>query len=370
MNYAVVGLGFGDEGKGVVTDYLCSQNPGHSVMRFSGGHQAAHTVKYQGIEHVFSNFGSGTLRGAKTYWSKYCTFEPVGFCMEFDCLKSKKVDPKIYIAKECRVTTPMDIMANWRSIERYQHGTTGTGFWKTIERNQNGVTLTFGDLFEDNFWEKYKAIYDYYKQPHYDNADFAHAYFRVKQMLGKNIEFPNPPFGELILEGSQGLLLDKDLGYFPHVTPSKTNLHNALEMGICVDQVYLVTRSYQTRHGYGPITNEDLLLPVSEQYERATCTNSFQGHFRKTVLDLDQIEKAVKLGIDPDTQAHNIKKNLVVTCLDQWNLAGDIFLTHKHQLKRFDHYQEFVEYIARVLGIDGDVYGNWSPYSYSMEKIQ
>ncbi len=74
-NRAVIGLGFGDEGKGVVTEYLCSQDPEHTVVvRFSGGQQAGHKVCKGDTEHIFSNFGSGTLSGCPTYWSEHCTF--------------------------------------------------------------------------------------------------------------------------------------------------------------------------------------------------------------------------------------------------------------------------------------------------------
>ncbi|MEM9930725.1 MAG: adenylosuccinate synthetase, partial [Bacteroidota bacterium] len=85
--HIVLGLAFGDEGKGVTTDYLCRQAERPLVIRFSGGHQAGHTVvSPQGRRHVFSNFGAGTLAGAPTFWSKYCTFHPVGYANEHESL--------------------------------------------------------------------------------------------------------------------------------------------------------------------------------------------------------------------------------------------------------------------------------------------
>ena len=88
-NSVVIGLGFGDEGKGLVTNYLSS--PSSLVCRFSGGHQAGHTVIENGKRHVFSNYGAGPLKGAPTYWSQFCTFEPIGFLKERAILR-KKVD--------------------------------------------------------------------------------------------------------------------------------------------------------------------------------------------------------------------------------------------------------------------------------------
>ena len=72
-NFVIIGLGFGDEGKGLITDYFCSKLKNPLVIRFSGGHQVGHTVIYNDIRHMFSNFGSGTLRNIPTYWSKFCT---------------------------------------------------------------------------------------------------------------------------------------------------------------------------------------------------------------------------------------------------------------------------------------------------------
>jgi adenylosuccinate synthase len=67
------------------------------VIRFSGGHQAGHTVVTDDTRHVFSNFGSGTLRGVPTYWSKFCTVEPIGLLNELDALKIKGYNPILYI---------------------------------------------------------------------------------------------------------------------------------------------------------------------------------------------------------------------------------------------------------------------------------
>src|SRR5271157_6621840 len=102
---AVIDLGMGDSGKGVTTDYLCSKDPEHTiVVRFSGGHQCGHKVMRGDVEHIFSNFGSGTLLGCPTYWSEYCTFEPMGFWKEYLTLMSKGIQPRTFIHPEAPVT--------------------------------------------------------------------------------------------------------------------------------------------------------------------------------------------------------------------------------------------------------------------------
>jgi adenylosuccinate synthase len=83
---AVLGAGFGDEGKGLVTDWLCRSCAKPLVIRFCGGQQAGHTVAANGLRHVFSNFGAGTLRGVPTYFSRFCTIDPVGMINELNAV--------------------------------------------------------------------------------------------------------------------------------------------------------------------------------------------------------------------------------------------------------------------------------------------
>ena len=148
MKIAVIGLGFGDEGKGNIVNYLCSQHPNPLVVRYNGGHQAGHTVVHEGTRHVFSNFGSGTLQGKPTYWSRNCTVEPIGMMKEYKILYEKKARPiLLYVNPEAMVTTPYDIQMNIEREAHYGHGTVGVGFGDTIARNLRGYRLFFRDLF-------------------------------------------------------------------------------------------------------------------------------------------------------------------------------------------------------------------------------
>ena len=86
----VIDLGFGDSGKGRVVNELVSSSEKSLVVRFSGGQQAGHKVVEGKREHVFSSFGAGTLKGADTFWSQYCTFYPNSFLGEYEALKDLK----------------------------------------------------------------------------------------------------------------------------------------------------------------------------------------------------------------------------------------------------------------------------------------
>ncbi len=94
----VLGSFMGDEGKGQTVHNICAKNPENSlVIRFSGGHQVGHTVKYGDLMHTFSNFGSGTLLGVPTYWSEYCTVDPNNQFNDFQkSFRAIEFDPVLF----------------------------------------------------------------------------------------------------------------------------------------------------------------------------------------------------------------------------------------------------------------------------------
>ena len=139
---AVIDLGFGDSGKGNFTAFLCSKVKNPIIIRFSGGHQAGHTVVHNGIRHVHASFGSGTLQNVPTYWSKNCTFYPTAFLNELKVLKKKGIDsPIIFVNGECPVTTPFDVQYNKAMNDLYKHGSCGVGFGATLEREKYHYSL-------------------------------------------------------------------------------------------------------------------------------------------------------------------------------------------------------------------------------------
>jgi len=371
---AVIGLGFGDEGKGLTTEYLCSQDPENTmVVRFSGGHQAGHKVLKGNVEHVFSSFGAGTLSGCPTYWSKNCTVEPVAFWNEFSILKEKGISPKIYIHPECQITTIYDVFANRNSVE-VKHGTTGTGFFRTKKRNLDGISLSAKLVFTGSWFEilqKLQEIVVYYKVVDEDlNVDiFTDAVQKIREsLLSRNLflldEIPNQPYNK-VFEGSQGLMLDEHIGYMPHCTPSDITPKAILDMGYPLDEVFLVTRAYQTRHGNGPMTNEKYpIKPVNNEKE-TNVSHRFQGEFRTTILDLDQLIRAKEKGID-EVVPKNTKVNLVVTCMDQLSEYRATFLKG---MAIFIDPNMFVKFVGACLGINGNLYINDSPYSTSIKMV-
>ena len=165
--FVVIGLGYGDEGKGKVVDYLCKEYENSIVIRFNGGQQAGHSVySDNGIKpHMFSNFGSGTLRGKPTLWLNYCTVYLTSLLEEYENLEVK---PFLYLDFECPLTTSFDVLFN-RALEDSRGsnrlGSCGLGFGATIERSINpDLRFTVGDLSNrDSVKNKLAKIIVYYK---------------------------------------------------------------------------------------------------------------------------------------------------------------------------------------------------------------
>lgn len=337
----VIGVGFGDEGKGLVTNYLSLRYPHSVVVRYSGGQQAGHTVVKDEVRHVFSNFGSGTLNNMPTYWSQYCTVDPVGIYNELQILNEKGIHPKLYIHAKCPVTTPLDKLNN--QIVDSQHGTCGTGVGSTHAREEHYHSLLFEDLFNPTvFWIKYGLLEEYYlKTVNPNQFKQAIDYILKETFIGMYHELPF--VNDKIFEGSQGLLLDQHYGFFPHVTRSNVGTPNVLEMGYR-PTCYAVTRAYQTRHGNGPMTNIDIPHKIQANPLETNVYNTWQGEFRTSVLDLDLLQYAI--GKDVYLSEH--RDTLVITCLD--HVVDDYQLTLGGQLIKCSNEDHFVSLINSVLG--------------------
>ena len=114
----VVGANFGDEGKGLMTDFFCDKfSKQGSVLnvRHNGGAQAGHTVcTPDGKRHVFSHFGAGSfVPHVATYLSGEFILNPILFCRELDALSANYgITPKVYVNPKCRITTPYEMLIN------------------------------------------------------------------------------------------------------------------------------------------------------------------------------------------------------------------------------------------------------------------
>lgn len=321
----VIGANFGDEGKGLVTDYLCSHGAS-VVVRFNGGAQAGHTVVTPDNErHVFHHFGSGSLLEVPTFLSQFFVCNPIMFFGELQQLQALGFRPAVFAHPDCLVTTLVDMLINQHKENRRgagRHGSCGVGFHETIVRSENvpELKITMSDLWnggsrlESQMGEICGKYAKFRTGKIFDDATAIETFLKACREFA---EYVNPAgIGQCkdpVFEGAQGLLLDQDnKQFFPHVTHSKTGMHNVnvlcQQAGITNKEIYYVSRSYLTRHGAGPLPGEDASL----RYEDDTNTpNTFQGTLRFAELDTDALRQRCRedAGGDP--------WNLVLTHCDQ-----------------------------------------------------
>jgi adenylosuccinate synthase len=347
MAKVVIGAGYGDEGKGLMTDALAaSSGPAATVVRFNGGAQAGHTVTLaSGRRHVFHHLGSGTLAGARTFLSRFFVANPILFGPEIAALKSAGVTPRIMIDPDAPITTPYDMMINQiaeRARGGSRHGSCGLGFGETLERHLRPQYRLAAGYLEKNALRSLQTIRREWVPlrlsrlglwpPNPGDLTLLDDVAILEHWLEDAATFLDAvtiagtaslsAADAVVFEGAQGLLLDQDRGAFPHVTRSNTGLKNVLtiaaEAGIAHLDVTYVTRCYATRHGAGPLAHELPGPPHPDVIDTTNVPNPWQGPLRFGTLDLSILQRAVAADLsDAAKGAITVSHGLAMTCLDQ-----------------------------------------------------
>ena len=344
---AVIGSGYGDEGKGLMTDALASRTPDAIVVRSNGGAQAGHTVVTpDGTRHVFHHVGAGAFAGARTHFSRHFVAHPMMLLGEWQALRTLGADLRITSDPRALVTTPYDVMINQAlELDRggARHGSTGLGFGETIERNlRPEFAIATADLFRPDLAYRLRRIRTEWVPARLatlgvasvpeqidaalaDDAVIGRFLAECADYLDRVGLWPDRRLGEkgnVIFEAAQGLLLDQDYGAFPFVTRSNTGLRNILaiaeEAGLAAIDATYVTRAYTTRHGAGPLPGETQSLDGVAVHDPTNMPNAWQGTLRLAPLDTGILRHAI--AHDLGTAAGSgvfVNATLAVTCLDQ-----------------------------------------------------
>lgn len=362
--YAVIGRGFGDEGKGLAVDYLASQKGKTLVVRHNGGAQSGHTVEIPGKRFVFHELSSGSFRGAHTLWAKtfypdlyklieeYQAFEA---CIK-DCQGERSI--KIFADVRAQITIVDDVFINMALETKRgenRHGSCGMGINEADLRSRAGYGISVSDIFslsEEEIQDKWKRIRKEYipkrllelkltlsEMGEYGQmlADEDVLKNAIREMV-KAKAYISPvtdmvsfiqDYDRIVFEAGQGLLLDANCTEsMPHVTASRTGLMNPMaiceEMGISLDEVLYVTRSYLTRHGAGPLKypcNKEILGEICE--DQTNLWNHWQGSVRYGFHeDIDDFLKPVLSDME-ESAVH--KASFLITHLNETQSA---FKTH------------------------------------------
>jgi len=274
----VLGLQYGDEGKGKIVDYL-SENY-DVVARFNGGANAGHTLYIDGIKRVLHLIPSGILHKDKiVVIGNGCVIDPISLKEEIEDLENCGIDvrSRLYISNKVHLITPAHRMLD-EQIElmkgKNKIGSTKKGIGPTYTDKVSRIGIRVEDIFFQDVEDKYAKILKIHSNILNDKLkdtlkkDFELDWFNAIEYLEQlNIVdceyFMNELLekGKKILaEGGQGTLLDVDFGTYPYVTSSNTISGNVCcGLGVSpnkIGKIYGITKAYMTRVGNGHFTTE------------------------------------------------------------------------------------------------------------------
>jgi len=351
-NDIVIGLLFGDEGKGATVDFLTSQRETNAVVRFSGGSQTAHNViTPDGRHHTFAQFGSGTFNGVRTILSQYMLINPFDLAVEGDNLKRKagwNVFEDLLVSENALMTTPIHVGINRkREILRgaSAHGSCGRGIGET--QNFANQHPTDAPIIKDLYnipllRQKLEALLRFATEQVGDISDLTPPIDELIQSYTDLAEdnlltivederiLHEIGLGYTVFEGSQGVLLDEDLGFHPHTTWSTTTQKKAQKLladaGLAPANTIGAIRSYFTRHGHGPFPSEQLINNYEEKHNKH---GRFQGNWRAGLFDMALFEYAVRAngGVDQLAVSHLdvVPQQIVARYANLPELPSDFF---------------------------------------------
>ncbi|MDC1535382.1 adenylosuccinate synthase [Gammaproteobacteria bacterium] len=315
LNSLILGLQWGDEGKGKIVDALSEKV--HAVCRFQGGHNAGHTIKVNGHQTVLHLTPSGILHP-----NVNCLIGN-GVVLSLEALDKEikglieagiSFDERFFVSSSCALILPSHISIDKVRDKKESIGTTGRGIGPAYEDKIARRAVRFGDIGnEELLREKIELLVSYHnrllvelynEEPH-DIEDmikellsFKHLYDKyctdTQDLLYQWVKADKP----LLFEGAQGTLLDIDHGSYPFVTSSNTTaggVSTGLGLGPkYIDKIIGISKAYATRVGEGPFLTELFDDNAKMLAERGREFGATTGRPRRCGwLDLVALKKAI-----------------------------------------------------------------------------
>lgn len=273
----VLGLQWGDEGKGKIVDVLAGRYP--AVARFQGGPNAGHSLHFDGHNFVVRSIPSGIFReGSTNIVGNGVVLDPITFREECGNISKQGINPeeKLYISKKAHLILPTHRLldaAYEAAAGKSKIGSTLKGIGPTYTDKISRHGLRVGDILAPDFKERFEKLKARHLQflrdlkfecdPDKDEAEWMSAIEFLKGFKLIDCEyFVNEWLDEkpILAEGAQGSLLDIDYGSYPFVTSSSTTVGGVCTgLGVApsrVGHVYGIFKAYCTRVGSGPFPTE------------------------------------------------------------------------------------------------------------------
>ena len=330
----LLGLQWGDEGKGKIVDVLTSKYD--IIARFQGGPNAGHTLEFDGIKHVLRTIPSGIFhKNAINIIGNGVVIDPVVFQKEIEGLAKFNMDvaSKLFISRKAHLILPTHRLldaASEASKGKAKIGSTLKGIGPTYMDKTGRNGLRVGDLELEDFETRYRSLADkheamikfYDVELQYNLKEMEDEFFAAVEDLKKltfidSEEYLNKALKEgksILAEGAQGSLLDVDFGTYPFVTSSNTTAAGACTgLGIApnkVKDVFGIFKAYTTRVGSGPFPTEDFEEAGQTMAKVGNEFGSVTGRARRCGwLDLVALKYAVQ--VNGVTQLYMMKGDVL-----------------------------------------------------------
>ena len=314
-NTLILGLQWGDEGKGKIVDNLSESFD--LVCRFQGGHNAGHTIKVDGEQTVLHLIPSGILHdNANCLIGNGVVLALDALNDEISKLKNKGISftKRFFVSSACSLILPTHIAIDKVRDKKESIGTTGRGIGPAYEDKVGRRAIRFGDLGDEkllrdkieflvNFHNR--LLVDLYKTDPYKSDDVFEEIYKFKSLYedycvdSQNLMYKVIKEKKSILfEGAQGTLLDIDHGTYPYVTSSNTTAGGvSTGLGIgpkFIDRIIGITKAYTTRVGEGPFITELFDENGTHLAKKGNEFGATTGRARRCGwLDLVALKKAV-----------------------------------------------------------------------------
>lgn len=275
----LLGLQWGDEGKGKIVDVLAPQY--EVVARFQGGPNAGHTLEFDGIKHVLHQIPSGIFRPQiLNIIGNGVVLDPIILKREIDGLGKFSIDyhKNLVISKKATIIVPTHKLldaAYEQAKGDKKIGSTLKGIGPTYQDKIGRSALRIGDILSPDFREKYDTLLDkhkttlsFYNFPLDKLAEMENQFFEAVEFV-KTLNLIDSEYvvndalaanRKILAEGAQGSLLDVDFGSYPFVTSSNTMTAGACTgLGVAparIGEVFGIFKAYCTRVGSGPFPTE------------------------------------------------------------------------------------------------------------------
>ena len=314
-NTLILGLQWGDEGKGKIVDNLSESFD--IVCRFQGGHNAGHTIKVDGQQTVLHLIPSGILHeNANCLIGNGVVLALDALNDEINKLKDKGIsfNRRFFVSSACSLILPTHIAIDKVRDIKESIGTTGRGIGPAYEDKVGRRAVRFGDLSDEKLLrDKIELLVDFhnrllvdiYKTDPYKPDDVFEEVYKFKSLYEDySVDSQNLMYEfikekkSILFEGAQGTLLDIDHGTYPYVTSSNTiagGVSTGLGIGPkFIDRIVGITKAYTTRVGEGPFITELFDENGTHLAKKGNEFGATTGRARRCGwLDLVALKKAV-----------------------------------------------------------------------------